>query len=373
VAVVDLRPATEDRRRSDPHVQALHAEIVRHPAAAELTDAELTAALAGRPPRGPTGALPSPPVLDQSRCPNPAAATAALDWVHALAARQAEGALVDGALIQAWTAVLICASPDDDLAHMAAAQLRSLGADPPPGVPAAHWAGFPEVDATSNLFWVELTVTTSPTGAQLWVDHRPVGPSPAAIPVREGWHLVAAAGPAGRASQTVVVHANRAQTVHLPLAAAPAVASSPVAAAVSDWVSRWRASGHRPSPFEVAQLLRITGATAAIVLVPSADGGRAEVWRVPAPGQQQAALTGSGAIGEAERLVALAVLDHPVAGSERARALVGSAPTTRPRARRPRTPWWTYALIAGAAAVAGAVVVAAELADDHQEIQLRYP
>ena len=55
-----------------------------------------------------------------------------------------------------------------------------------------------------------------------------------------------------------------------------------------------------------------------------------------------------------------------------------AAPVAAPRAggepaAHERRPWWVYASIAGAVALGAGVILANELADDHQRVELTWP
>lgn len=324
----------------------------------------------------------------------PAAQQAAESAIATLAARGAAG--IDGTaqLTTAWSYLLLCRdrAGDFDGAMRAAQALRALpaagSAAAPAGVDAALWAKYPEVDVTANREIAELTITAEP-GAAITIDHRVVGASPATVFVPAGRHVVAAAQGSRRVALWIDI-SKRSATVALRMIEQDAPLSR-----ISERVAGWKA--RPPDGKQVASYLEnlLTAAqgrpwnpsssrSPLLVLVGvSGDPNRAQLWASDGPGllpqateltlERRSAASGQSAVvtalqkralqwREAEPVPEL-LLEAPDAGDidlERDERVGG-------------TKWWVYAAIAGAVAVGGAVIVANELSDDTQHVELRIP
>jgi hypothetical protein len=318
----------------------------------------------------------------------PAAQQAAESAISTLAARGAAG--IDGAsqLSTAWSYLLLCRdrAGDFDGAMRAAQALRALPT--PTGIDAALWAKYPEVDVTANREIAELTITAEP-GADVTIDHRPAGVSPATVFLPAGRHVVAAAQGSRRAALWIDV-SSRSATVAIRMIEQDAPLSR-----ISERVAGWKT--RPPDGTQVASYLEnlLTAAqgrpwnpsssrSPLLVLVGvSGDPNRAQLWASDGPGvlPQATELTlvrGSTASGPSAVVTALhkralqwreaepvpeLLLEAEDAGDvdlERDEVIGG-------------TKWWVYAAIAGAVAVGGAVIVANELSDDTQHVELRIP
>jgi PEGA domain len=341
------------------------------------------------------------------------------------AATGATGATLGRAVTQSLEAAyghaLACAHDlgDTGRALVMAQRLRALGrtgAEPPPGVSPELWRAYPAVDALGNNAIVELAITTEPAGAQVWLDHRPVGPAPVTVLVGEGAHLVAAAGEGRAASQRVQVSQaalprvawgqSQVMVVHLPLL--PRAWAWHTEAAE---VARWRSTGTVDGAALGALLARLD-VRFALVLVdadarllrsgaPSAQA--AQIWAVVGtePGDGLAQRVGTGQLARpgaiAARVAARAAARDGASGSavgasggtsggtsgqaglDPGTPLLREGDVPRRFGSRPgeqrvaRKPWWAYATIIGAVAATSLLILAADLGDDRQRIELRWP
>ena len=325
----------------------------------------------------------------------PAAQQAAEAAISLLAARGAAG--IDGTaqLSTAWSYLLLCRdrAGDIDGAMRAAQALRALPPAPggvaaaPAGVDAAVWAKYPEVDVTANRDIAELTIIAEP-GAALTIDHRPAGTSPATVFVPAGRHVVAAALGSRRAALWIDL-STRSATVAIRVIEQDATLSR-----ISERVAGWKA--RPPDGKQVASYLEnlLTAAqgrpwnpsssrSPLLVLVGvSGDPRRAQLWASDGPGvQPEATELTLAAQAEGTQATEIIAALHKRAlqwrEAEPVPELLVNAPDAGDvdleRDEKPVTKWWVYAAIAGAVAVGGAVIVANELADDTQRIELRVP
>jgi hypothetical protein len=300
-----------------------------------------------------------------------------------------------------------------------AQRLRALGrndAEPPPGVSPELWRAYPAVDALGNSAIVELAITTEPAGAQVWLDHRQVGTSPVTVLVGEGLHLVAAAGEGRVASQRVQVSQavlprvawgqSQVMVVHLPLGPRAWPWHAEAAA-----VARWRSTGTVDAAALGALLARLdvrfalvlVDADARLVRSGAPSAQAAQIWMLEPgsePGTDQARRVGTGQLARPDAIAARVAaragapggsgrtLGAPVRASGRASGGAGLDPGqpllreddvprrfgSRPGERRvARKPWWAYATIIGAVAATSLLILAADLGDDRQRIELRWP
>lgn len=322
---------------------------------------------------------------------------------------------VTHSLEAAYGHALACARElgDTGRALAMAQRLRALGrsdAEPPPGLSAELWRAYPAVDALGNGAIVELVITTEPAGAQVWLDHRQVGTAPVTVPVDEGAHLVAAAGADRAASQRLQVNQaalprvawgqSQVMVVHLPLAPRAWTWHAEAAA-----VARWRSAGTVEAAalgallarLEVRFALVLVDADARLLRSGAPSAQAAQIWALPS-GDDQAQRVGTGQLARpdaiaariAARIAAWAGTSAgtPAATSAGTRGEAGLQPGvpllreddvprrfgSRPGERRvARKPWWAYATIIGAVAATSLLILAADLGDDRQRIELRWP
>jgi hypothetical protein len=336
------------------------------------------------------------------------------------AAAPAAGILTQS-LEAAYGHALACAHDlgDTGRALAMAQRLRALGrsdAEPPPGVSPELWRAYPAVDALGNNAIVELAITTEPAGAQVWLDHRPIGTAPVTVHVGEGPHLIAAAGEGRAASQRLPVSQaalpraawgqSQVMVVHLPLV--PRAWSWHAEAAA---VARWRSTGTVDAAALGALLARLdvhfalvlVDADARLVRSGAPSAQAAQIWTL-APGSgadagaDQAQRVGTGQLARLDAIVAR-VAARAGAGDGAGDGASGTTPGrvagragldpgapllresdvprrfgSRPGGRRvARKPWWAYATIIGAVTATSLLILAADLGDDRQRIELRWP
>jgi hypothetical protein len=305
------------------------------------------------------------------------AASQAIDALSALQADARPHAITDS-LVQAYVYVLLCAHHrgDTDAALLATRRLSRLGVhDPPQGVDSALWSLYPAVDATANLPMAELELRTEPAGAQVWLDHQAVGQAPVTVYVAEGEHIVAAgparAGPHGGVARRLsVTGQSRVETLALP-------ATGTRWRAVAERVAAWRQDGASgPSPGELGALLTGLGVRFGLVL---RDGRRVAIWAVE-PGDEQATRIGTATMDQPVDIAARVL--------ERARGWDRTGPDGGTLLRETRATgaalrgegkasggqkWWVYATIVGALILGSGIILASDVADDRQRIELRWP
>lgn len=299
------------------------------------------------------------------------AVPAARQAIGIAAARQAAGRPVPE-LPRAWAYVLLCADRDGqrDAAQQAADQLRALGGWPDVPALAGMWAKYPAVDAIAGRELVDLDVDADEPGAAIWIDSRPVGPSPVHVVVLAGEHVIAAA--AGTRRGWAAGTAIRTQkAVHVPLSdtAGP---WSEVARRVAGW------GGKRPPPDELAWVLERVHARIALIR----SGDRIEAWGHVGRSEAPHPLGGEdGAVPLAEVGRVLGMIADRV-GAWDAHAPDPDLPllTEGGGPRGPRkdqaeggTRWWVYAAIGGALAIGTTLILVHDAASDRQRVELHYP
>jgi len=376
IAVIDLRPEAADTRAQGR--EAVTAALRDHEGLWPVDDAKLAAALAGE--RHDPHAREAADALAGAKraygsldCPT--ASAAGQRAVNALAAAQALAADVTDDLIQAYAYVLLCSGDDPARGLAVATQLRGLDADPPPGISASVWANYPAIDATSNVFLVDVEITSTPAGANLWIDHRRVGPAPMKLHLAEGEHIIAAAAAGGSTVQRLMLRGRDARTLEVGVAAVSPDRWQPV----REWVDGWRSGARAPTPHDIHGLLTTVDTRVAILLTRDLSSGtdRVEAWAIhPERKLHNALLIGSSKLEEIGNLNGLVLRtthawDSGAPGpNENPIPIPAPGEDSEPKKAKP---WWVYATIVGAVALGGALVLANDLADDHQVIRLEYP
>jgi len=370
VVVIDLRTGDSDALRDS---RATLERSLSRVGGIELTeDSELSAALSGERPasdaadRALARAQKAYGAVDCT-----AARTAARDAIARYAAQQAEGEEVGESLRRAYVYELLCANSQDDFdaAQRAANRLRILGAkEPPQGVSEALWKRYPAVDAASNVFVSELTVSSVPPGARVWIDHALVGDAPVTAAITQGEHLVAAATDKGSASRFVEVGEKSAKESLSIWIEEKTRRWDRVRRTVAEWKS-----GESPAnAIALGVLMKEIGVRFAFVL---AGTDQVEVWAVA--GKDSAARRlGTDAISAHFRLASI-VLDQIAIWEGRIdeASLLGDGATVVHAEKETKKPqkWWVYASIIGAVALGTGVLLMSNLADDHQRIELTWP
>lgn len=301
----------------------------------------------------------------------PAAERQAGAALIALAAAQAAGAQVTGDLRQAYVFLLLCADQRADAASArgAAGLLRALGGpEPPEGVGEPVWSRYPAVDVTVGVRHVQLDVTTQPPGAAVWIDHVPVGKAPLSATVTEGEHLVAAAAPAGGAA--AVRAAAGPLTLTIPAERAPW-------RKLETRVRSWQSRAVKRDARGLAALLSSARLGYAVVID---ERGRFTVWQRRGLAVRQ--LGGAADALGVGALVQAAEQRRRNPGIDPDQPLMRETPEERAaylsrkkgKSEGPsRQEWWVYAALIGAVAVGAGVVLANDLADDHQNFEITFP
>jgi len=299
----------------------------------------------------------------------PAAEREAAAAVLSLAAAEAAGGDVAGELRQAYVFALLCADQRGDQASARAAvnAIRTLGGpEPPEGVGDPVWSRYPAVDVTAGVRHVQLDVTTQPQGAAVWIDHAPAGKAPLSLDVTEGEHLVAAAAPSGGA-------------VAVRVAKGPLALSIPAERApwrkIESRVRSWQSRAVRRDAKGLAALLASARLGYAVVID---ERGRFTVWQRRGPVARQLG-TAPDALGIGA-LVQAAEQRRTSPGIDPDRPLMRETPEERAAYQSKKKgsgpskqEWWVYAAIVGAVALGAGVVLANDLADDHQKFEVTIP
>jgi hypothetical protein len=378
VAVIDLRALDAGAARAGRTDVAQQLE--RERGLSLIDDAALAAALTGEPFDPMDGeaadalasAKSSYGSLDCS-----GAAAAGERAINALAAVQASGGDVKDRLVQAYVYVLLCSASDPARARAVAHRLRALdptlGADPPPGVSDEVWAKYPPIDATSNVYMVELNVLSEPKHAQIWIDHELAGTAPVSVHIEEGEHIVAAANETGSAVLRIPIRGRDARIENIELTPR----GSSKADAIRAWVDGWRTGTRTPTPHNIHELLTTAGVRVGFLLTTNTESGetRVEAWSAAPKGSDEIALLiGAGRLDQVPEVAAM-VRDRLSGGTGGGAG--DQTPVPDPDGGGEDTykskPWWIYASIVGAVVLGGAVIIASDLADDTQVIRLSYP
>ncbi len=311
-----------------------------------------------------------------------------------LAARAAAGIASAKAARTALGYLLLChdrAGAFDD-ALRAAALLRALASHDEltaQGLDSAVLDKYPALDATAAVGLVPLELQVE-SGAAVSIDLGPARAGPLTAYLPPGRHLIAAAAGSRRTGVWVEV-SHTTKSLALSLAEQDVPLSR-----VSERIAAWKAQG--PDPAGVAALfeqlltaaqgqpwnpssprsplLLVLGAisTPAQLQLWASDGPgqRPTMTALPAPQEPWSAQSAS-AVVEALRARQLAWRSTPPPDEAAlsAESLLRETPQDSSPRRKP-TQWWVYAALAGAVTVGGAVILANELSDDTQRVELRW-
>jgi len=264
----------------------------------------------------------------------------------------------------------VCADQGGDrgAAQGAAAALRRLRAgDPPAGISDAVWSRYPSMDAATGVQNAQLAITSQPAGASVWIDHAQAGKTPITVSLPEGEHLVAAAARGGAVARRVTVATS---WVPASLALAVPAGGGTRWREVEARVRAWRSRARRPDESGIGDVLARAGVPYAVLIDPR---GKLQVWHRGAGRAAARHLGNAAAAGEVDALVAAA--RGP--GIDPDRPLLRDTPEQRAGVRGESKgkwqEWWVYAVVIGAAAVGAGIVVANDLGDDQQRIEITVP
>ncbi|MCP4448425.1 MAG: PEGA domain-containing protein [Myxococcales bacterium] len=288
-----------------------------------------------------------------------------------LAAAHASGAQARRHLRSAYLYRFLCAHREQraDQALAAARILRRLAdadAGPdgrPTEISTATWQQYPTPDVQSNGELIQVSIESSPPGADIMVDFEQRGISPNRIFLSPGEHLVAMGGENGTVSQRITVSA--AGTVKLALHP-----SRRQWIGITDSLDELRAA--RGDAREKAMLALMAAVEAQVAFV-MREPGRVSVWILPT-GKHTAQHVGHAPNASIAGEVALQALQE----SSRSPGLNPMMPlltedhTTTTRSSSNRR-WWVYGVVLGAAAIGAGFMVAQDLSENRQRIEVSLP
>jgi hypothetical protein len=371
-AVIDLERG--DRESRATRLAAARAALATRPGIEAISDPELDAALAGEigaeaEDRGRAAAAEAERLATAGDCAGAGTAgrVAALDLAAALAA----GADVTAELTRAHVALLLCAEAGNDpaAALVTAQTLRALGhTGPPPGIDAATWARYPELDATGNVQRAEVVIESEAPDAEIWVDYRRRGQAPVTLYLEQGEHVVAvAAGAAGAARHIAVTGWSHRETLSPAPAAGRWARVATLVAAVRERRQAADAAG-------IGAILAAAGIRFGVVLT---AGGSIEVWEAQ-EGESAVLIGRRRDIGQAVGLAAQAArpLRAPDPGEPLLRETEAERRARQERDKSSSTRWWVYAAVVGAAALGAGIIILPTLGDsgsDRQRFEITLP
>ena len=288
-----------------------------------------------------------------------------------LAAAHASGVDATPELRQAYLYRFLCADRlnqfDDAMA--AARLLRRLGKETdnhdrrPSEISQDTWDKYPALDAQSHEVLVPVMIDSDPSGATILVDFTDRGTTPARIFLSAGEHIVAMGSDEGSVSQQITV--SSAGTMKLPLHPSErrwiGVAESLQGLSSANGPARAEAMGDLMTAIEgqVAFVMREPGRIAVWVL-PSRQRAAQHVGHAP-----NASIAGALAIGALQHGSSPPGLDSTM-------PLLTEDSESATRSSSSRR-WWVYGVVLGAAAVGAGLIVAQDLSEDRQRIEVSLP
>tara|TARA_R110002073_G_scaffold123819_3_gene267684 strand:+ start:58768 stop:59811 length:1044 start_codon:yes stop_codon:yes gene_type:complete len=287
-----------------------------------------------------------------------------------LAAASASGIDASLELRQAYLYRFLCAhrGGDVDKAMAAASMLRTLAAGVsadgrPKEISEATWQTYPAIDAQSNQGQVVVSFESEPSGAAIWIDFEERGTTPEKLFLATGEHIVALGSAQGAVSQRITV--TDAQTIKLPLHA-----SAHEWKAIAESVETLRVAKPAARNIEMRNLMAALEAQVAFVME---DPGRVSVWVLPL-GESAPHHIGHAPNASIAGSIALQALrdSAQAPGLDSTMPLLREHDDTNVRKSSNRR-WWVYGVVLGAAAVGAGFIIAQDLTDDRQRIEVAFP
>lgn len=281
-----------------------------------------------------------------------------------LAAAMAAGVVTTAELRQAHLYRFLCADRegDFDAANLEAKRLRALR----PGVApvelsTATWGKYPELDAQSNLFLHPVEFTTSPS-AQVWLDYKQVGTTPTTLFLSEGEHLIALGDKSGSISQQITVSGRGKVELKIPEAKTQWSSIPPRLAEL-------RAADSDARQAEMRDLMAAVEVQVAFVM---REPGRVAVWFM-ARGEPSPTLVGHAPSAAIAGQIALQHFEETQSqvGLDPSVALLREEPLERETELGRR--WWIYGIVLGAATIGAGLIIAQDMAEDRQRIEVTLP
>jgi hypothetical protein len=370
--IIDLRPGEDSVR--GPSREAFREALGEHGELRLTSGIELSRALA----RSPHSAI-----LEQGKAALASVAMAygALDCpgtfsrsnqaILDLAAASASGVDASVELRSAYLYRFLCAhrANDTDQAMAAASMLRRLAigesADGrPKEISAATWQSYPAIDAQSGQVQVPVSFESDPTGASIWVDFEKRGTTPEKLFLSAGEHIVAMGSEMGAVSQQVTVASSG--TIKLPLHGSPARWKG-----MAESVETLRSARGEQRNIAMRNLMAAVEAQVAFVM---RDPGRISVWVLPL-GKSASQHIGHAPNASIAGSLALQALQD----STRAPGLDPNMPLlredddTKVSSSSGGRRWWVYGVVLGAAAVGAGLIIAQDVTEDRQRIEVSLP
>jgi hypothetical protein len=287
-----------------------------------------------------------------------------------LAAAGASGIDTSTELRTAYLYRFLCAhrASDVDSAMAAASMLRTLaigiGEDGrPKEISSATWQTYPQVDAQSSQLRVPVEVESVPEAATIWVDFEERGQAPMRVFLSAGEHIVALGSPKGAVSQRVTV--TGPGTIKLPIQP-----RSQQWQGMAQSVEALRLAVGDQRDTAMRDLMAAVEAQVAFVM---REPGRIAVWVLPL-GKTAAQHVGHAPNASIAGSLALQAL----AESARAPGLDPNMPLLREDdvtkvGSTSNRRWWVYGVVLGAAAVGAGLIIAQDLSEDRQRIEVSLP
>ncbi len=285
-----------------------------------------------------------------------------------LAAAMASGVNARAELHQVYLYRFLCA---DRQAHSsraieAARMLRRISADQdswrPKEISEATWSRYPQPDTEGEG---AVHIGSEPEGATIWIDYKEQGITPLRVLLSHGQHVVALSSKVASVSQQITV--SGAGTVHLPLPA-----QEPQWQSMRESIARLQAATKEDRPEGMRSIMTTIEVQAVFVM---REPGRIAVW-VWRPQSRRAEHVGHAPNAKiAGNLVLQALGDAQVLGGlglDPSVALLLQEDETDTRSSSGRR-WWVYGVVLGAAAIGAGFIVAQDLSENRQRIEVTLP
>ena len=234
-------------------------------------------------------------------------------------------------------------------------RLRSLADGKPAGVSDAVWQKYPPLDVTAATTLATVRIDTTPTGGEVWIDHRRVGTAPLTAHLTEGEHVIAAAAAGGSTAdlKTFVTWGPHDVTLDVP---APTSGTLDEARRL---ISAWKSERRQPTSAEMEELLALLD-TDRIILQWTDE-------------QVTGWLRTNGRVDQVVRSSSVAAVAQQLETWTPPTAAPAAVPDPGTGDRDSKDggqPWWVYAGIGGAVALGALAIILSDVSSDTQRIEL---